>query len=651
MLDSAATPPARSLVSARIASMLGIVAVAVILTSVAVLTAINLRSTSTDLDRLTRSQRVGDAYSQMTIAVALAGVHANEYRRIGDPKHHQEMLAQIREALRQEGLVKQLGTDNDRRLMAELEARYSAELQSAVMLLGGADMLGMATSTPLILDEITQAFAAPTAAARAEDDTELSEFQAGFDRRSTAILIAFLLGLPILGLLSYQILRYERKDAIHADELRKLGQAVLTDGLTGLRNHRAFQEDLRRESSRASRSDLPLSVAMIDIDDFKEINDTLGHARGDAVLSQVGKLMTFLRTQDAAYRVGGDEFAMILPDTSLEDARIAMERLRASVAGALEGVTISAGVGTNLDGVTATVLRDHADMALYEAKRRGKNQVAVYSEAIDGGNALSASKMTALRELIKTRSVAMWFQPIFKIASKELLAFEALLRMPNTPELSGPEEAFEIAQRMGLSHELDMMCAGGALDAADELAPNMKLFINLDPATLIHSDYSADELVAMAQKRGIDASKVVFEITEKTAVPLPRLALQVQALHDRGFGVALDDVGAGNSGLEMMRLIRFDYVKIDRSVVLDAMNGGPGRAVILAIVAFARETGAFMIAEGIEDREMLESVRLDEDGLHKFWVQGVQGFLFGEPRPSVEEYTHQPKRRHGSAAA
>jgi EAL domain-containing protein (putative c-di-GMP-specific phosphodiesterase class I) len=166
----------------------------------------------------------------------------------------------------------------------------------------------------------------------------------------------------------------------------------------------------------------------------------------------------------------------------------------------------------------------------------------------------------------------------------------------------------------------------------------MRLFINLDPATLIHADFSAQELLALVRERDVDPARVVFEITEKTSVPLPRLSRQVDSLHECGFGVALDDVGAGNSGLEMLRLIKFDFVKIDRSVVLDAMNGGAGRAVILAIVAFARETGAFMIAEGIENSQMLASIKLDEDGLAEFWVQGVQGFLFGEPRPSMQEY-------------
>ena len=627
--------PARPLLNARITAMLGIVAVAIILISVAVLTVVNLRSTSRDLDVVTRSNDIGDAYSETTIAIALAGTYANEYRRTGDPVQRDLMLQEIRIALQQEALLKQIGTDEDRLVLTALEKEHRAELANAAQLLGGADVVD--SGDPLILDKIVSAFATPASNARGREEGELADFRAGFESRSNAVLVAFLAALPVLGLLIYLITRYERKDAIRAEELRKLGEAVLTDGLTGLRNHRAFQEDLRRESSRASRSDLPLNVAMIDIDDFKETNDTMGHARGDMVLSEIGKLMTFLRSHDSAYRVGGDEFALILPDIDVNAAKLAIDRLRESVGSAMEGVTISAGISSNQNGVSATVLRDHADVALYEAKHRGKNQVAVYSDDLDSGNAVTGAKMKALREMIQDHAISMWFQPIFRIATKELLAFEALLRMPGRPEFSGPEEAFEIAERMGRSHDLDLLCAAGALDAAGELAPDTKLFINLDPATLMHSGFSADELLTMVKERGVDPARIVFEITEKTAAPLPRLAKQVEALHACGFGVALDDVGAGNSGLEMLRLIKFEYVKIDRSVVLDAMNGGPGRAVILAIVAFARETGAFMIAEGIEDREMLESIRLDEDGLHKFWVQGVQGFLFGRPRPSIIE--------------
>ena len=267
----------------------------------------------------------------------------------------------------------------------------------------------------------------------------MNDFKAGFNSRSTAGLVAFIAGLPMLGLLLFVIMRYERQDAIQTEELRKLGQAVLTDGLTGLHNHRSFQEDLHREVSRSARSELPISVAMLDIDDFKVINDTMGHARGDVVLAQVAKLMTLLRSEDRAYRVGGDEFAIILPDTGLEAAHQAIERLRRSIDTAMDGVTISGGVSTNQSGQNATVLRDHADLALYEAKHRGKNQVALFTEELDDGNEVTATKMTALRDVLKNHAVEMWFQPIFRIETKELLAFEALLRLPETPEIRVPK--------------------------------------------------------------------------------------------------------------------------------------------------------------------------------------------------------------------
>ncbi len=451
------------------------------------------------------------------------------------------------------------------------------------------------------------------------------------------LLTAFAIAVPLLVLLGYLIMRYERKDAVNAVELRRLGAAALTDSLTGLGNHRAFQDDLRRELARAARSEEPLSVAIMDIDEFKIINDTYGHGRGDDVLAQLGKLMSYLRGEDRSYRVGGDEFALIMPNTDAQAAFEALNRLRQTISDAIEGVTISLGISSNLRGeFSAPSLQEHADVALYEAKHRGKNQVVSYDLVLARGNEVTTAKMSALRGVLDSGVVTMLFQPIFRPDPQQLLGFEALMRLPQAPELEGPEEAFDIAQHMGRSRDLDLICTSYALDAAHDLPVNALIFINLDPATLMHSEFSADELLRLVTERGIDPAKVVFEITEKTTVPLARLAGQVSSLKDCGFGVALDDVGSGNSGLEMMRVMKFDYVKIDRSVILDAMDGGPGRAIILAIVAFARESNAFMIAEGIENQAMFESIKFDGAELNKFWVQGVQGFMFGRPRSSMK---------------
>jgi EAL domain-containing protein (putative c-di-GMP-specific phosphodiesterase class I) len=173
------------------------------------------------------------------------------------------------------------------------------------------------------------------------------------------------------------------------------------------------------------------------------------------------------------------------------------------------------------------------------------------------------------------------------------------------------------------------------LAGAEDLPEGVKLFINLDPGSLMNSRFSVSEITTLVDASRLDRSRIVFEVTEHTIVPASALKEQVEGLRNEGFGIALDDVGTGNSGLELMRMIRFDYVKIDRSVIVDASTGGQGRAVILAIVAFARETGAFMIAEGIEDASLLRSISLDEPGLAEFWVRGVQGFLLGEPRSSI----------------
>ncbi len=635
-------PKVNIILSQKYFAVLGIAAVGAILLGVAVLTAVNLRQTSNRLDILSRDTAVGDAYGRMLTSVAEATGYSQQFTATGDPQQAALTLQAIQATFQAESEIKTLGTDQDRALMTSLEERYGAQISQAQELLANPSLLGdqAITSDPLAFGGIASSIAPVTLGKRQQAASELNALQNGFESRARMIFATFAVSLPMLGLLAYLIVRYERKDAVHVEDLKRMGQAALTDSVTGLGNHRAFQDDLKRELARASRAEQPLSVAMMDIDEFKVVNDTYGHARGDQVLAELGKLMSYaLRGEDRSYRVGGDEFALIMPNTDVKSAVQSLDRLRQTVFDAVEGVSISLGVSTNLaDERSATTLLEHADQALYEAKHRGKNQVVAYDTILSRGNEVTAPKMTSILDVLKSGEVTILFQPIFRPVGRRLLGFEALLRLPQAPELSGPEEAFDIAQHMGRSRDLDLLCAGHALDAAArDLSSGLKIFINLDPATLLHVDFSPHELLTMVTDRGIDPANVVFEITEKTTVPLARLARQIAGIQSYGFAMALDDVGSGNSGLEMMRVMKFDYVKIDRSVILDAMNGGPGRAIIMAIVAFARESGAFMIAEGIEDQAMLESIKFDAAGLGEFWVQGVQGFMFGKPRISMTD--------------
>jgi diguanylate cyclase (GGDEF)-like protein len=635
--------------SPKLASWFSTVTMIAILAGIALLTLSTLQNNRSDMGEVRRSIEIGNLYSQMANEVSSLTLANTEFVVSQDPQALLQLQTSGLRILSLLDRIAEVGDDEDRAFIAEQRLRYQkdlADLQTTISnaIKGGPVELRTNTNTA----QAVEALKIVTDRAEQKRTEALAMQQASQDSlrtRSLAAFVAFGLGVPLV-LASFLVTsHYERKAGARNAEMRQLERAAITDGLTGLANHRAFQEDLKQAVALANRSKQPVSIAMIDIDGFKEVNDIGGHAQGDKVLAELAKLMADVRGQDRAYRVGGDEFALIMQNTGTDGALDALERMRQSVTRSTEGVTISLGLATSeADHTKPEALRDDADAALYAAKHRGKNQIVVYSPELDHGGELTAVKMRAIKRVLASREISMWFQPILELNSHKVFGFEALLRLPTAPELSGPEEAFGIAQRMGRSRDLDLMCIGTALDAAGELPAGSRIFINVDPGTLIHSSFSADEFLELATTRRVDPGRVVFEVTEKTSVPLSRLAKQVGALRERGFATALDDVGAGNFGLEMMRLMKFDFVKIDRSVIVDAVDSGLSRAVIIAIVAFARETGSFIIAEGLENPAMLAGIQLDEEGLKRFWVQGGQGFMFGEPRSSIGKFLDEATR-------
>jgi len=628
------------------------------------MTAILLGMVALTLNTLVHSQaatgevkhhiELSEHYGNLANEVSLSAMFFANFLRTGDPGELQLFAQATKRAFESGEVVQSRGTDADRAALDGMAAKYSesvAKAQNQLADIAQGNRQALDSISTSRVEEVATEVSGLAHDRREAAINRADSFERSLKRRSLLTIAAFALGLPMISA-SYLVTRhYERKDVVRQNEVTRLKRAALTDGLTGLANHRAFQEDLQREVARAARSGQPLSVAMIDVDDFKEVNDSNGHAHGDQVLAQIAGAISLLRVQDRGYRVGGDEFALIMPDTDATGATEALQRLHTSVANGMGGPTISIGLSTSAQGrFRADTLRDHADAALYEAKHRGKNQIVQYTAELGDGSDPSASKMQVIRRVLNSGSVSMWFQPILRVGSAKVLAFEALLRLPDEPQMSGPLEAFEVAQHMGRSRDLDLLCMSKALESGQDLPKDAKLFLNIDPATLVHTDFSAMELLELVRQHNVDPGRVVFEVTERTLAPIPKIAKQVDALRACGFSIALDDVGAGNSGLEMLRLIKFDYVKIDRSVIVDALNEGPGRAVILAIVAFARETGAFMIAEGIETKEMLETIKFDEHALKRFWIQGVQGFLMGEPISSVGGFLNPPPAPRTQAA-
>jgi diguanylate cyclase (GGDEF)-like protein len=408
------------------------------------------------------------------------------------------------------------------------------------------------------------------------------------------------------------------------------------DGLTGLPNQRAFHDDLPQAVATAARGQGALSMFVMDVDDFKFLNDRYGHPYGDEVLTRVAGVLRDGRAGDRAYRTGGDEFAALLPHTDADGALLLSRRVSRSIAET--GVKVSIGVSTLRPGQPADELRAEADAALYDAKRRGGNGVALFDE-IRGDVVVTTSQTAgAVRTMIEERGIDTVFQPIWNLQAGTLLGVEALTRPHAKYDLSGPAEAFDVAQQLGRVHELDGICIANALAAVPPLPNDALIFLNVCPQTLdIDSDRDDWLLVALSDA-AVPLERVVIEVTERFAGRTASIVKCLEQLRLHGLKIALDDVGTGNSGLEMLRKVNADFVKLDQSIVDAATIEPSARAVLMAMATYAHQTGAFVIAEGIQDEDTLEflcALNDRDDQPHRI-IGGGQGFTLGRPTPHID---------------
>jgi len=404
------------------------------------------------------------------------------------------------------------------------------------------------------------------------------------------------------------------------------------DGLTQLGNHRAFQDELAHAVARAHRYGDSLSLILFDLDDFKQANDRHGHRHGDELLRRVADVLRAGRESDRAFRLGGDEFALLLPSTGELDAAEAARRILRQLRA--EHVAVSLGLGELSSGVDADALRQQADSAVYEAKRRGGQTAVAFSEISADVALVTRERAQALRDAIAEGAVTSVFQPIWNLhGERELLAVEALARIDARFGFESPAEAFEVAEQIGRVHDLDVLCVTRALERAGDLPPDALLFINLAPQTLDRDAAGDDWLRDVIERSGLDPRRVVLEVTERLGGRTAAVLKALRGLRELGVRIALDDVGTGNSGLELLSAIGADFVKVDRSVVKNAGTDRSARAVLLAIAAFASQTGAAVIAEGIEDASVLAVVRgidelIDAGGPR---IHAGQGYGLGRP--------------------
>ena len=457
------------------------------------------------------------------------------------------------------------------------------------------------------------------------------------DEQATAILDAvrdglIVLALPaVLGSLGLFWLLAGR--SLQTRHRRALDRAQ-RDALTGLGNRRSFEDEVGKATSLASRNGVEAALAVFDVDDFKYLNDRRGHARGDEVLKAVAEVLRAGREHDRAFRTGGDEFALLMPSTSEYEAHCAVSRMRRQLAD--RHIAISCGISATRPGMrSSAILREEAEAALKEGKARRADQPVRFSEVSEQARVLTPEKVHAVRLLIADGALDVALQPIWDLDKGELVGCEGLARPHADYGIADPAEVFEIARQIGQVGELDRLCVSRMLQRAPQLPEGARLFVNVHPASL-DDEHEAEWLLDALRRAKVKPDRIVVEVAERAGARVGSMRRSLERLRGLGVKVALDGIGAGSSGLEMLHQIPVDYVKVDRSVITRAAEDAGARGVLAAVAAFARETGTFVIAEGIEDAEVLRFVRAFGDR-YPGAIRGGQGYCLGRPAATVRE--------------
>jgi diguanylate cyclase (GGDEF)-like protein len=418
----------------------------------------------------------------------------------------------------------------------------------------------------------------------------------------------------------------------------KLDELARRDPLTLSANRRAWEEELPKYVARAGREFSALSVAMFDLDHFKDFNDVQGHQRGDLLLREVTEAWrTELREGDLLARYGGEEFALILAGCRLEEAVQIVERLRQSTPA---GQTCSAGVACWDTHESAEALVARADAALYGAKLNGRNRtVAAMPEmgraepqAHTGATLAGWTRWTGVvPRLLEERSLRSAYQPVVRLENGAIVGYEALAR----PLGMGPEVSvdglFAAAQYRGLGRDLDWLCRRTALTCAVDMPLGASLFVNVGVSALLDPLHDVDQMLLLLEHAGRRPEDVVLEITEREAVRDMARFSEVLALYrESGFRFAIDDVGEGHSTLEVLATASPEFIKLARSLMISAGRPGP-RSAIHAVVAFARSAGAEVIAEGIETAS-------EADNIRALGVELGQGTHLGRPQLAPQAF-------------
>ncbi len=430
--------------------------------------------------------------------------------------------------------------------------------------------------------------------------------------------------------------------AIDQKELTdRLAWQAQHDELTGLPNRRLFEERLRQALSAARQKGQGLALLGIDLDRFKQVNDTLGHSLGDRLLRIVAKkLENAVRPGDLIARMGGDEFTIIATDltdprhvSQVADRLLAVMREPIEVDGYELFVTGSIGISTfPQDGTDAATLQRSADIAMYRAKALGRNAFQTFTAELNAAAAERLALETLLRRALENQEIDVHFQPEVSF-SRGLVGFEALIRW-NHPRLGSvpPSKFIPVAEESGLVVPLGTWVLREAcrqLAAWGRLAAGLRMAVNVSPVQFVQADLV--EMVASAvQESGVEPHRLELELTESMVMrDYESSSQKLTQLRQLGVSIAIDDFGTGYSSLSHLHRLPIDTLKIDQSFVRELRPVGGSRPLVDAVVALARSLDLSVVAEGVETPEQLSM-------LATAGCERVQGYLLGRARSGAE---------------
>ncbi len=423
------------------------------------------------------------------------------------------------------------------------------------------------------------------------------------------------------------------------------------DVLTGLANRAKFREELTSHLDRCRRYGLTGAVLMLDLDNFKRVNDSLGHNAGDELIISVATLLrSRMRSADVVARLGGDEFAILLP----EGGRDAAENVASAIVQAvrddvteLDGgrprtITVSIGIAA-IDNaeVSAHELLAEADLAMYDAKEAGRDRYAFYADDTHtvARNKARITWSERIEDALENDGFELWAQPILDLGGARIDSHELLLRMraPDGETIT-PGQFLYIAERVGLIGEIDRWVTTQAIDLLARVQvvyPNHRLEINLSGLS-IGDESLRDHIAETISAHTVDPSGLVFEITETAAVQHVVAARDfADALREFGCQFALDDFGAGFGSFYYLKHLPFDYVKIDGEFIATCMTNLADKLIIESVVSIAKGLGKRTIAEFVGDDET-------QQFLQRQGVDYAQGYYIGRPVPIDDAFPDLP---------